>query len=122
MSLKRIRLELARDPEFPEGSRERGYEFAAPLDECGRLVPAEWRRARSRCRVTRFRPGDAEYVGHLVWRGGVWVFAPDADDATAEAAHFKLGIRRFIPGEYVAFSEPNGIKRTFRVARVADLE
>jgi hypothetical protein len=30
MTMKRIRLELARDHEFPSGSRERGYEFVAP--------------------------------------------------------------------------------------------
>ena len=27
MALKRIRIELARDHDFPEGSRERGYDF-----------------------------------------------------------------------------------------------
>ncbi len=123
MTLKRIRLELARDPDFPEGSRERGYEFAAPLDECGRLVPSEWRQSRARCRVTRFRPGDEEDFGHLVWRSGVWVFERrDPRAAGAAEGKFKLGIRRFVSGEYVAFLEPNGIKRTFRVARVADIE
>jgi hypothetical protein len=29
---KRIRLELARSKEFPEGSATHGYEFVAPLD------------------------------------------------------------------------------------------
>ena len=38
MTMKRIRLELARDHEFPNGSKDRGYEFAAPLDESGHLV------------------------------------------------------------------------------------
>lgn len=42
MSMKRIRLELARDHEFPEGSRERGYEFAAPLDNDGHLLADDW--------------------------------------------------------------------------------
>jgi hypothetical protein len=31
MTLRSIRLELARTAEFPEGSAERGYEFVAPL-------------------------------------------------------------------------------------------
>jgi hypothetical protein len=35
MSLKLIRLELARTPDFPEGSRRHGYEFVAPLDSTG---------------------------------------------------------------------------------------
>jgi len=34
--LRRVRLELARDHEFPNGSRERGYDFIAPLDGPGR--------------------------------------------------------------------------------------
>jgi hypothetical protein len=29
---RRVRLELARDHDFPEGSRERGYDFIASLD------------------------------------------------------------------------------------------
>ena len=45
MTMKRIRLELARDHEFPNGSKDRGYEFAAPLDENGQLVAEEWRQA-----------------------------------------------------------------------------
>ena len=31
-SFRRIRLELAREPDHPEGSREIGYDFTAPLD------------------------------------------------------------------------------------------
>lgn len=120
MPLKTIRLELARDPDFPEGSRERGYEFAAPLDERGRLLPAEWRRTRMRCRVKRLRPGGAVEIGALVWRGGVWAF--DCGGRDGEAQGIKLGTHRFVPGEYIAFREGNGVQRTFRIARVADME
>jgi len=31
-NLKRIRLELARSKEFPDGSTAHGYEFVAPVD------------------------------------------------------------------------------------------
>ena len=51
MTLKRIRLELARNTEFPNGSHKHGYDFAAPLDNDGHLVADEWRKARERCRV-----------------------------------------------------------------------
>ena len=37
MTLTRIRLELARTPEFPEGHPGCGYEFTAPLDRKGNL-------------------------------------------------------------------------------------
>ena len=39
MTLKKIRLELARDREHPEGSARHGYEFVGPLDEKGHLDP-----------------------------------------------------------------------------------
>lgn len=122
MPLKCIRLELARDPDFPEGSRERGYEFAAPLDERGRLQPGEWRANRVRCRVKRLRPGGAVEVGSLVWRDGVWAFDCSVDDDGTVRMGFKLSTHRFVPGEYIAFREGNGVQRIFRVARVADMD
>jgi hypothetical protein len=63
MPMKRIRLELARDHEFPAGSRDRGYEFAAPLDSNGRLLADEWRKLKERWRVKRFWPGRKESWG-----------------------------------------------------------
>ena len=39
MTLKKIRLELARDREHPEGSSRHGYEFVGPLDKEGHLDP-----------------------------------------------------------------------------------
>ena len=71
--LKKIRLELARDHDFPEGSRRTGYEFTAPLDERGHIDAAEWHKQRDHCRVRRFRPGEADDIGHLVRKpGGAW--------------------------------------------------
>ena len=37
MSVRKIRLELARNPDFPLGSNTRGYEFKASLTEDGTL-------------------------------------------------------------------------------------
>ena len=34
-AFKRIRLNLARSKEFPQGSQRHGYEFVAPLDRNG---------------------------------------------------------------------------------------
>ena len=70
MPLKRIRLELARTPEFPEGSRDRGYDIIAPLDADGHLVDSEWREQRQKCRVRRFWPGSADQHGWLVHKAG----------------------------------------------------
>ena len=48
MPLKRVRLELARSHEHPNGSSEHGYDFIAPLDNEGHLDAAEWRKERDR--------------------------------------------------------------------------
>jgi len=57
MSLMKIRLELARDQDFPEGSADRGYEFVAPLGADRRIDEPEWKANRDRCRVRRFWSG-----------------------------------------------------------------
>jgi hypothetical protein len=62
MSLSKIRLELARDHDFPDGSRERGYEFTAPLGEDSRISESDWS-DRARCRVRRFERSLGESGG-----------------------------------------------------------
>ena len=73
MSFNKIRLELARDHDFPDGSRERGYEFSAPLAGDGRISENDWKANRARCRVRRFWSGEADEVGHLIRKPGLGV-------------------------------------------------
>src|SRR5262252_397916 len=54
MSLKRIRLELARTPDFPHGSALHGYECVAPLDDKCHLHTVDWPRLKGACTVRRF--------------------------------------------------------------------
>jgi len=123
MTLKRIRLELARDHDFPEGSRERGYEFAAPLDDEGHLSPDEWKLTRERCRVKRFWHGEKNELGHLIRKpGGSWAFDYDPAKSSDDETGYKLSSHKFAPGEYVSFKEHDGVTRTFRVTAVADLD
>ena len=122
MTMKRIRLELARDHDFPNGSSARGYEFAAPLDEAGHLDAAEWRGARERCRVKRFWDKEPSEIGHLVHRrGGSWAFDYDPKRKDDDEPGFKFDKHRFVPGEYVSITEHDGVQRTFRVVSVRDL-
>ena len=117
--LTKIRLELARDHEHPVGSSTIGYEFAAPLDANGKISPEEWHKRRDNCRVRRFRPGEADDIGHLIRKpGGSWAFHYDVhsneeDDETG----YRFGDHAFTPGEYVSIREDE-ILRTFRVASV----
>lgn len=124
MTLQRIRIELARDHEFPSGSRDRGYDFVAPLDADGYIDAAEWRKERARCRARRFWAGMADEVGHLVHKpGGAWAFhydihGPADDDETG----FRFGTHVYRAGEYVSIKEHDGTLRTFRVVSVQDLD
>ena len=123
MTLKRIRMVLARDHDFPNGSTEHGYEFAAPLDKDGHLDAAEWRKTRERCRVKRFWAGEPNEVGLLVHkRGGGWAFDYNPKSASDDEPGFKFDKHRFVPGEYVSVTEHDGVQRTFRVVGVGDLD
>lgn len=123
MTLKRIRLELARDREFPNGSREHGYDFIAPLDEDGHLLAVEWRTNKDRCRVRRFWPGTADEIGRLVHRrGGTWAFDYDPTTDEDDEPGFKFDRHRFVPGEFVSITEHDGVQRTFVIKAVVGAE
>lgn len=117
--LTKIRLELARDHDHPEGSPAIGYEFAAPLDPAGKIDAGEWHKRRDNCRVIRFRPGEADDRGHLIRKpGGSWAFHYDiASDAEDDESGYRFGDHAFTPGEYISIREEGGL-RTFRVVRV----
>lgn len=122
--LRRVRLELARDHDFPEGSSERGYDFIAPLDDNGHLVADAWKALRERCRVRRFWPGEREEVGHIVHKpGGAWAFHYDIHgDPAHDETGFHLDTHVFKPGEYVSVKEQDGVMHTFRVVSVRPVD
>ena len=119
--LKKIRLELAREREFPEGNRARGYEFQAPLDVSGHIVVARWRIERKDCVVIRFWDGALEH-GHLVRKpGGSWAFHYDVlGDESDDETGYRFGDHAFRLGDYVSIKEHDDVMRTFRVVSVKD--
>jgi len=121
--LRRVRLNLARSKEFPEGSREHGYDFVAPLTDDGHLDTALWKQSRERCAVRRFWKGEADEHGLLVHRAGgpdgaTWTFDydPNADDD--DEAGFRFGDHAFQIGEYVSIRDEDGELLTYRVTSV----
>ena len=124
MRLSKIRLELARAPDFPEGSGERGYEFIAPLDADRRIDEAGWKAARDRCRVRRFWNGQPDEVGHLIRKpGGSWAFHYDLlGDPDDDEAGYRFGDHTFRRGEFVSIKEHDDVSRTFRVVMVQPVE
>jgi hypothetical protein len=117
--LSKIRLELARDHDHPGGAQAIGYEFAAPLGSDGKIDAEEWRKRRENCRVRRFRPGEADDIGHLIRKpGGTWAFHYDIEsDEEDDEAGYRFGDHAFKVGEYVSVREDEGL-RTYRVTRV----
>jgi hypothetical protein len=118
MSLRKIRLELARTPGFPNGNPSCGYEFSAPLDSDGRLDPDEWSRLKDHCVVRRFWQQQGDEHGRLEHhRGNRWVFSyrPGDDD---DEPIFRFDTHAFKVGDYVSVTEHDGVVRPFRVAAV----
>ena len=122
--LRRVRLELARDHEFPNGSRERGYDFIAPLDAKGHIVLEAWTELKARCRVRRFWAHEPEDVGHIIHKSrGVWAFHYDIHgDPSQDESGFRFERHAFVPGEYVSIKEQDDTLRTFRVASVREID
>ncbi|HYD31416.1 MAG TPA: hypothetical protein VEB64_11250 [Azospirillaceae bacterium] len=118
MALKKIRLELARNREFPQGSAEHGYEFTAPLTTDGHFDTEEWRTSRQECRVRRFWSGQDDETGRLIHKGERWAFHYDGMDTEEDEPIFRFDRHTFREGEYVSITEHDGEQRTFKVVSV----
>lgn len=122
-TFKRIRLNLARSKEFPEGSSRHGYEFVAPLDAKNHIDVALWRQHRDNCRVRRFWEGEDDQIGFLVHKPGGpehgrWVFDYDKTAETDDESGYRFGAHAFTLGEYVSIRDEDGDMHTFRVVSV----
>ena len=124
MTISKIRLELARDPDFPAGSSRHGYEFTAPLDANHRIDYDAWKTHRTQCRVHRFWEGEEDEVGHLTRKpGGRWAFHYDIHgDEDDDETGYRFSDHAFVPGEYVSILEHDDVLRTFRVVSVVDAQ
>jgi hypothetical protein len=118
-TFKRIRLNLARSREFPEGSSRHGYEFVAPLDASGHIDIEQWKQHRANCRVRRFWGNDTEEHGMLVHRPGgkhgIWKFDYDPATSDDDEAGYRFGAHAFRTGDYVSIRDEEGEMHTFRV-------
>jgi hypothetical protein len=112
---RQIRIELAREPDHPEGEREVAYLIVAPLDPDGRIDPALWKTHREACRITRLRPDEDDDHGQLVHRpGGSWAFHYDTARGMPDDIGYHFADERFVVGEYVSINQ-GGKMHTYRV-------
>lgn len=118
MSLKTIRLELARTKEFPEGSPRHGYEFVLPLDNAGHIDVKTWRVEKANCTVRRFwgeEDPEEGYVVHTHHRTWAFSYAPGEED---DEPFFRFEDHVFKVGEYVSLTGHDGETHPFRVVSV----
>jgi hypothetical protein len=120
--LKRIRLNLARSKDHPNGSSSCGYELIAPLDQRGHIDADAWKEFRDRCGVRRFWDGEDDKNGRLAHKpggsdGATWVFDYDESRLDDDEAGYRFGAHSFVPGEYVTVRDQDNA-HTFRVVAV----
>jgi hypothetical protein len=117
--LMSIRLELGRTNDFPDGDKNHGYEFIAPLTPDGHVDPLEWGKHKETCTVRHFRRGQDEEWGLLRHVGHGWRFDYDKKDDRDDERVFKLDRHVISPGLYVSITERDGVQRPFKIASVA---
>ncbi|MCB1393364.1 hypothetical protein [Nitrobacter sp.] len=118
---RQIRLELAREPDHPQGDSSVGYIVIAPLTPDGRIDHELWKDHREACRVTRLRPDENNDSGHLIRRpGGTWAFRYDDAARLPDEAGYHFADEHFVPGEYVSINE-GGTMHTYCVKSIARL-
>ena len=118
MAWCKVRLALARTPQFVEGSRDHGYELRVPLDDSGHLDVAAWQLAKKDAVVMRFWQGEDDQHGQLIHtRHRTWAisYEPGEDDDTP---FFHLETHAFVEGEYVSITEHDGETLPFKVVTV----
>jgi len=122
MNLVRIRLELARTPDHPEGSPNHAYEFIAPLSDENHIDASAWKAVKDRCAVTRFRDSQEPELGFLRHVGHGWRFDYDVEDDADDEPFFKLDRHSLTRGAYVSITEHDGVQRPFKVASIVPVE
>jgi hypothetical protein len=118
--LRKLTLNLARNPRFPEGSRQHGYVIVAPVDGHGHLDPDAYHKDKSLCVVRRFWNGEPDRVGTLVHKAGghggaSWVIDYDPSTDEDDEVSFRLDAHKLAQGEYVSIRDNSGDIHTFRI-------
>ena len=111
-----IRLELARTPEFPEGSASRAYMLRVPLESSGLIDDAAMAKRPAMATVRRFWPNEADQTGYLIRSGRDWAYSY----AIGEEDDEKLYHLELIPlrmGNYVTITEPDGVRLSRSASR-----
>ena len=115
MSWTRLRLELARGPDHPDGSNRIGYELTLPLARDARIETELFRALPELCTVHRFREDSDDRTGSLKHhRGDHWAFAYAGPDAFEEELP-RFGQHRLRIGDYISVLDAQGSDHAYRI-------
>lgn len=120
MPWKSIRLELARTPEFPEGSATRAYLLRLPLDDCGLIDEPALHEAPALATVHRYWPNQRDRSGYMIRTRNGWAMSYEPGEEDDETV-FHLETHPIRVGEYVTLTEPDGSRLPFRVASLKQI-
>lgn len=116
MAWKTVRLELARTPQFPNGSVSRAYLLRLPLNEDGLVDMAAFRANPAYATVRRHWPNEADRSGYLIHKQSGWAFSYEPGEEDDEGV-FHLENHPFHLGDYLTVREGNGDALPFRIVR-----
>jgi hypothetical protein len=117
MTIKSIRLELARAKGHPAGDPRHAFILRAPLDLEGFLDKEAFMKARDLCSAVKISPDTGDEKGRLIHTRKGWAISYEAGDKDDEPI-YSLGRHPLRVGEYVTITEHDGEERTFRVVSV----
>lgn len=114
---KSIRLELARTPDFPQGSANRTYLLRLPLDEGGLIDERALNHAPALATVHRYWPNEPDIFGYVIQTPQGWAISYEPGEQDNETV-FHLETHPMREGNYITLTEPDGRRLPFRVASV----
>jgi hypothetical protein len=110
-----VRLELARTPDFPEGSARHTYLLRLPLGDDGLIDETAFSLQPALATVRRSWPGEDDQTGYLLRKGRGWAFSYALGEDDDESL-YHLEAHPIRLGEYLTVTEPDGARLPFRVA------
>jgi hypothetical protein len=114
MTWKTIRLELARTPEFPQGSAAHAYVFRLPIDDNGYIERSAMEHPIENPIVHRMWRGEPDRNGVVISKRAGWAFSYEIGEGDDEGI-FHLEDHPIKTGEYLTITEVDGERLPFKV-------
>jgi len=121
MTLYHVHMQLARTPDFPEGSKDHGYDLILPLTSEQRFDARAWKAQSGGGKVRRFWGSEEPRNGLLRHAGHQWFVDYDMKVEGDEEPFFKLENHKIMQGEYLSLNDADGETHTFLITSVTAL-